>query len=119
MKKAGFVMSDGVVCKHCGHYGEPSRKTKGSIWIELILWLCFLIPGLIYSIWRLNTRHDVCAKCGSPDLVPTDSPLGRKLMQEVAPTALAVLEAPYRSKAGQRGGVAWELGKLLGKMTKK
>jgi hypothetical protein len=40
-------------------------------------------------------------------------------MLEVAPSALAVLEAPYRSKAGQSGGVAWKLGKLLEKMAKK
>lgn len=112
-------MSDGVVCKPCGHCGEPREKTEGSILIELILWICFLVPGLIYSIWRHNTRHEVCAKCGSHDLVPVDSPLGKKLTQEVAPTMLAALEEPYRSNAGQKGGVAWELGKFVGKMTKK
>ncbi len=112
-------MSDGVVCKQCGYYGKPERNTKGSIWIEVVLWLCFLIPGLIYSIWRLNTRHDVCAKCGSVELLPIDSPLGRKLMQEVAPAELAVREAPYRPTTGNKGGLAWQVGKLVGKATKK
>jgi hypothetical protein len=112
-------MSDSVVCKHCGHYGKPARETKGSIWIELILWLCFLVPGLIYSIWRLNTRGDACSKCGSRDLLPPDSPLGRKLMQEVAPAELALRDAPYRPTTGKRGGLAWQLGRLFGKATKK
>jgi hypothetical protein len=40
-------------------------------------------------------------------------------MMEVTPTALVLLEAPHHSKAGRRGGVAWKLGKLLGKKTKK
>jgi hypothetical protein len=112
-------MSDSVVCKQCGHYGEPERHTKGSIWIELVLWLCFIIPGLIYSIWRLNTRANVCAKCGSTELLPIDSPLGRKLMQEVAPAALAVHETPYRPTTGRKGGLAWKLGRMIGGAGKK
>ncbi len=115
-------MSDGVVCKQCGHYGRPERVTKGSIWIEVVLWLAFLIPGLIYSIWRINTRHDACEKCGSTELLPIDSPLGRKLMQEVAPATLLALETPpprYRPTTGKKGGLAWKLGRLIGEATKK
>lgn len=113
-------MSDGVVCKQCGHYGEPERETKGSFWIEVVLWLCFLVPGLIYSIWRINSRHDVCAKCGSSDLIPADTPLGRKLMHEVAPPgSVAVLAKPYRPTSGRKGGLAWKLGKFFGKAAKK
>lgn len=112
-------MAGDSVCKQCGHYGDPARETKGSFLIEVILWLCLLIPGLIYSIWRINSRHDVCAKCGSRDLIPIDSPLARKLMQEVAPAALAVRDAPYRPTTGRRGSLAWELGRLLGRMKNK
>lgn len=61
-------------CVTCGHQGEPEKDTPGSIWIEVILWLCFLIPGLIYSVWRLNRRHEVCRACGSKELIPHDSP---------------------------------------------
>lgn len=112
-------MAGDSVCKQCGHHGDPASETKGSFLIEVILWLCFLIPGLIYSVWRLNTRHDVCAKCGSRDLIPIDTPMGRKLMQEVAPAELAAREAPYRPSTGRKGGLAWQLGRALGKVTKK
>ncbi len=54
--------------------------TSGSIAIEIVLWLAFLIPGLIYSIWRLTTRRDACAACGSAELVPENSPRGRELL---------------------------------------
>jgi len=67
------------VCKDCGTVASASRVTKGSIWIEIILWLCFLVPGVIYSIWRLTTRHDACGACGSKNIVPLDSPIGRKI----------------------------------------
>ena len=70
------------ICTHCGHAGKPKTHTKGSLLIEIVLWLSFLVPGLIYSLWRLTTRQKVCRKCGTPNLVPTDTPRGRKLLEE-------------------------------------
>lgn len=65
----------GVVhCMTCGIDAVPKPETKGSLLIELILWLCFLIPGLIYSVWRATTKADVCQSCSSKQLVPMDSP---------------------------------------------
>lgn len=64
-----------MYCKDCGTIAAPATDTPGSILIELVLWLCFIIPGLIYSLWRHSRRHDVCAKCGSAHLIPPDSPL--------------------------------------------
>lgn len=68
-------------CKDCGSIGEPKTVTKGSIWIEVVLWLCFIVPGLIYSIWRHATRHDACRACGSTSIVPLDTPVGRELAE--------------------------------------
>jgi len=61
-------------CMTCGIDGAPKRETRGSFAIEVILWLCFLVPGLIYSIWRISTRFDSCAACGSKQLVPVNAP---------------------------------------------
>jgi hypothetical protein len=94
------MMSD-MVCKDCGTTGEPARITKGSTMIELILWLCFLVPGLIYSFWRLSSRYDACACCGSVALVPVNSPVGRTLAQQHQPHMPAT---PVRkSNAGATG----------------
>jgi len=52
--------------------------------IEVVLWLCFIIPGLLYSLWRQGSRQPVCAKCGGTALVPPDSPVAmasRKVLQ--------------------------------------
>lgn len=73
------------VCKQCGTVGDTTKSTPGSMAIELLLWLCFLIPGLIYSLWRLSRRHEVCRACGSKDLVPADTPVGRAIAGDRAP----------------------------------
>lgn len=67
-----------LYCPSCGSTGSGQTHTKGSIFIELVLWLCFLVPGLIYSIWRLSTRQKVCQKCSNPGLIPTNSPKAKK-----------------------------------------
>lgn len=72
-----------VICERCGEQGKPKRRTKGSMVIEIILWLCFLLPGLIYSAWRLNSRQNVCSQCGSEDVIPVNSPKGKKLAEEM------------------------------------
>ncbi len=64
-----------VFCKACGSTAAPATRTRGVFLIEVVLWLCFLVPGLIYSLWRLSTRASVCAHCGSAEVVPADSPV--------------------------------------------
>lgn len=78
----GFLSPLDKICANCGYAGEMMQITKGSTLIELILWCCIFIPGLIYSIWRLNTRHDGCPQCGSTNFVPLNSPRGKKLANE-------------------------------------
>ena len=66
-----------LYCPNCGTVGRPKKVTRGSFLIELFLWLMFIVPGLIYSIWRLSTRASVCPACGAPNMIPTDSPKAR------------------------------------------
>jgi hypothetical protein len=71
------------ICGQCGHYGYQQTKVKGSFLIEVVLWLCFILPGLIYSIWRAGARVQVCPSCGAENsMVPPESPVGKKLAAE-------------------------------------
>jgi hypothetical protein len=72
-----------LICPNCGNIGSPKTVTEGSILTELFLWICFIIPGVIYSIWRLTTRHKACRSCAAANLIPLDSPRGRKLQSEL------------------------------------
>lgn len=78
INKGVRMPQSGFVCSSCGHIINPTAHTKGSCLIEGILWLFFLIPGLIYSIWRITSREDVCPACkGKP--IPINSPQGQEL----------------------------------------
>lgn len=67
-------MAREMYCPNCRGVGTPKIITKGSIIIELFLWLMMLLPGLLYSLWRLSSRHRGCRFCGSPHMIPIDSP---------------------------------------------
>jgi hypothetical protein len=69
-------------CKHCGTTAPAKVGTRGSMGIELILWLCFLVPGLVYSLWRMSSRYWQCPACGGDQLVPPDSPEGKRIRSE-------------------------------------
>ena len=70
------------ICPNCGFKGDRKKITKGSISIELILWLCFIVPGLIYSIWRVSSRYYGCPECGVLNMLPVNSPKGKKLLEK-------------------------------------
>jgi ribosomal protein S27AE len=71
------------ICTQCGMVAKPKKITPGSIFIELILWCCFLVPGSVYSIWRLTSKKQVCPKCGAANMAGLDSPVGRKLITDL------------------------------------
>jgi hypothetical protein len=75
-------MTDGYICSSCGYRGKPQTRTQGNILIEIILWFFFLIPGLIYSIWRMASRKKVCPKCNLETMIPLNSPIGQKMLKE-------------------------------------
>ena len=74
-------MAKEFVCTTCGHIGQPKRVTKGSLATELVLWIFFLVPGLIYSVWRLTSRYDACPSCKNASMIPADSPVGQKFLK--------------------------------------
>ena len=75
-------MAKKMICGNCGTAGKPKLHTKGSIAIEIILWCFFIVPGLIYSVWRMTTKEEVCRTCKQPGLVPLNSPMGQKLIAQ-------------------------------------
>jgi len=68
LKPALFSGIRNVSCPNCGYEGKPKTFTGGSTGVELVLWFCFLAPGVIYSVWRLSTRCYICAKCGCKEI---------------------------------------------------
>jgi hypothetical protein len=72
-----------TICATCYAPDSEHVHTKGSIIIELGLWMLILVPGLIYSIWRLASRVKCCKACGSTELIPAHTPRGRELAAKI------------------------------------
>lgn len=82
--QGGKVSENGtMICPNCCTQGGPKTVTKGSMGIEIVLWLCLIIPELIYSIWRLTTRHPACPSCGQPGMIGIGTPNGRALVEKL------------------------------------
>ena len=70
------------ICGGCGEKVTPTKESKGSILILIVLLLFLIIPGVIYWIWMYSGRKDICPKCKSTDVVKIKSPRGKKLLTE-------------------------------------
>jgi len=71
-----------MVCTSCGFVGNPKNKTQGSFWVEIFLWICGILPGVLYSVWRWTTRKKVCPACNNPTMIPTNTPRGIELLKQ-------------------------------------
>ena len=80
MKQPAKIKKSMKVCPNCGYIGKPTAK--GSFVMEIVLWLCFLIPGFIYSMWRMVSGRTVCRQCKETGMVPVTTPRGQKLVEE-------------------------------------
>lgn len=69
------------VCRDCHSVVKTKSIVSGHFLIEIILWCMFIIPGLIYSIWRNGTRKKVCAECGCDKVVVAHSKAGERFLK--------------------------------------
>ena len=86
------------LCTACGYIGQSKRETKGSFIMEVFLWLIFLVPGFLYSIWRLTTRYDACPKCSAANMIPANSPVAKRMLQEQQPAPQPQRTAPAQKQ---------------------
>lgn len=59
-----------INCNNCGHTGWS--KPKGSILITLVLALFFILPAIIYEIWR-RLGLGICENCGGSNVIPSNT----------------------------------------------
>jgi ssDNA-binding Zn-finger/Zn-ribbon topoisomerase 1 len=78
--KEGYKNHGSHVCTQCGKQANPKVITKGNIFFEILLWICFLLPGVLYSIWRHASRIKGCPDCKTQTMVKKDSPIGKRFL---------------------------------------
>ena len=99
-----------LACRDCGSIGETRTEARGSLGIEILLWLLFIVPGVVYTLWRRSTLHEACAACGSANVVPLDTPIGRELAAK-NPSQVPRIE---RARPPRPGAIAF--GRALGRL---
>jgi len=72
-----------IFCCNCGYEGKPKKETPGSLIIETLLWFMMLVPGLIYSIWRMSSKFHKCPHCNSKNILPSDSPMAKQVKKSM------------------------------------
>jgi hypothetical protein len=82
-----FALMAKMICDRCGTIGRPKKERQGSFAVELVLWLLFCLPGLVYSVWRLSASFVSCRSCGGA-VIALDSPRGRQLVAYFHPGQL-------------------------------
>lgn len=90
----GRRMSSECLCLACGTLAKPRVRNRGSSAIEIILWLCFLLPGFFYTLWRMGRKDRYCRVCNSPNPIPASSPVARNHLVGSGATIAAQLIAP-------------------------
>lgn len=59
-------------CTNC--QTRPSHAVlKGNGWIEFVLYLFYILPGVVYSIWRRSGPQNGCPTCGKATLIPAEA----------------------------------------------
>ena len=79
-------MSGQFVSTTCGVVGKPRVRNRGSSAIEIILYLFLIVPGLLYSFWRMGRKDRHCRSCGAATVIPADSPMAQRYLTPAAGT---------------------------------
>jgi hypothetical protein len=65
-------------CGRCGYIGPAEPQAPGKTWLEGVFWIAFVLPGFLYSMWRLFGRRYLCPRCREVGRDVT-VPVGRKI----------------------------------------
>ena len=62
--KEGMAESNAMICPNvnCGYKGQIKKEARGSVIIGLILCCFFLLPGILYFMFKSGYRY-YCPKC--------------------------------------------------------
>lgn len=71
-------------CTQC-HTRTNTARMKGNGWIEFLLYFCYIVPGIIYSVWRRTGPPNSCPTCGHDTLI---------LAQAMEPTTETHVKCP-------------------------
>jgi hypothetical protein len=76
-----FSNNSRAICTRCESLTKAHMVTPGSFLVEILLWLAFIFPGILYTMWRYTQKGYRCQACGSSELIPMSSPKGKVILK--------------------------------------
>jgi hypothetical protein len=68
-------------CTRCGSVAEPVHFGRGSNVLCLLLFLFFIVPGIIYWLWMNLEDYWGCPTCCAREIVPLSSPVAQRALK--------------------------------------
>ncbi|MDH5762415.1 MAG: hypothetical protein OEZ51_05490 [Nitrospinota bacterium] len=81
LRVGGIDFTKKYVCMECGCQRDPIDAKRGLLVIEIFMWLLYILPGVIYSIWRRVRKQQICPNCRNPSVVLTSSSRAMAMMR--------------------------------------
>lgn len=69
-----------LFCQDCELAGVGASSKRGSVLITILLLCFFLIPGIVYMIYRNHTKGTQCEHCHSKNVIPITSAKVKKVL---------------------------------------
>jgi len=94
-------MAQLMLCTQCGATTFPKRVTPGSGWITFVLLWFFIVPGLVYWIWRHTSSYEACSQCGSRNVIPPTTPVAQEMIGTRPSVAASLAQSQRQEEQGR------------------
>lgn len=103
-KFAGIDFNKKYICMECGCQREPIVAKRGLLIVEIFMWLCYIVPGVIYSLWRRVRKQLLCPNCRAPSIELTSSTRVMKMRRliNISPQALMAESVNFNPESSDK-----------------
>ncbi|HEY9685916.1 MAG TPA: hypothetical protein V6C52_02960 [Coleofasciculaceae cyanobacterium] len=94
-----------VFCTSCHYLGIPKLKRRGNFFVNWILMIFLVLPGIVYLLWRLcSSRLQFCPQCGSQNVIPARSLAAKKVVERLTDEEIDRLNAAVKKEEARLQG---------------
>lgn len=71
------------VCTTCGTMFNRPKIVKPGHWlITVVLVFFYIIPAVIFEVWRTAKERKCCPSCGAATVIPSASTFGQRIVAQ-------------------------------------
>lgn len=82
MKSLEKAFQKEKLCPHCYYQGKFTKRLGGNAAVELLLYMFFILPGIVYTSHRHRSSKDICPECDQDQGLPIKSKRAIELLEQ-------------------------------------